>query len=150
MTKTVIPADNRRPKVIQVARMLMAAFPGKPLVIEVGPWKKPRSNPQNAYLFGVAYEMLRAATGMEVNAWHEYFCGEYFGWVDKPVPESPKFPDGIERVPRRTTTTNEEGKRDVIGTEEFMEFTEAVRREGAQHGLVIPDPDPLHFLRKAA
>jgi hypothetical protein len=60
----------------------------------------------------------------------------------KRVPKSAKFPNGIERVPLRTTTTNTDGRRAVLSKIEFGEYVDYVQRFAAQHGVFIPDADP--------
>lgn len=103
--------------------------------VEVGSYKKKRSNEQNAALFGVAYKDIREATGNEVDDLHTMFCGEFFGWVECEVLGKRKM------KPRRTTTTNEAGKRDVISTTEFMDFYEEVQRIAAEFGIYVRSPN---------
>jgi hypothetical protein len=98
-------------------------------------WEPERSSPQNRYLFGVAYPALVAALGFTVDDWHEFCCGEHFGWVDRA-----RIDGKGRQVPVRTTTRNAEGKRSVLGTREFAAFVEHVQAIGAMRGVVIPDP----------
>lgn len=115
------------------------------LEASVKPWKKTRSNEQNAYLFGVCYPPIAEATGYEVdgeNGIHAFMCGTHFGWVDKPCPKTPANPRGIASVPFRTTTTDEDGRRDVLKGPKFSEFIATVQRIAAQAGVFIPDPEP--------
>lgn len=114
------------------------------------PWKitaeplKTRSQSQNAYLWAVPYKLISEATGYEIEEVHEYMLGRHFGWRDKRVPKTPRNPTGVESVPVRTTTTDEHGKRSVLGPQAFSEYVDFIQRFGAQKlGLVIPDPDPL-------
>jgi hypothetical protein len=139
----VMPPTARERIADNLRAFLLTALPGKPLRVTVEQHRKRRSDEQNGYLFGVAYKALCEATGYDVEDVHEFMLGEHFGWVDKRVPKSAKFPQGIERVPRRTTTRNESGKRQVLSTVEFAEYVDHVQRFGAEHGVFIPDPDPM-------
>ena len=44
-------------------------------------------------------------------------------------------------MPIRTTTTDEDGKADVIDAAEFWDFVERVRSTAAQNEIYIPDPE---------
>lgn len=115
---------------------------GYPLDIECKKWKPKRSDAQNAYLFGVAYPLLAEAKGYDTEEIHEWMCGQHFGWVDKPCPKTPRNLEGIESKPFRTTTKDENGKRDVMQLESFSAFVGMVQRIGALAGVFIPDPVP--------
>lgn len=112
----------------------------QPLPIEVDyqPYKRTRTNEQNALLFGVVYPPIAAAMGYEVADVHEYMLGRHFGWVDRKVPKTPRNPEGFESVPFRTTTRDEHGKRNVLTTAEFSRFVETVDRIAAQAGVFVP------------
>lgn len=112
---------------------------GFPQSVSADPWKPTRSNEQNAYLFGACYPPLAQVKGYTVDEIHEWMCGTHFGWVDKPCPKTPRNPEGVESVPFRTTTRNEEGKRDVLKTAEFSAFVDTVQRIAAHAGVFIPD-----------
>lgn len=112
-----------------------------PLEVECKPWKKTRSNAQNALLFGVIYPPIAEAMGYEVdgdNGIHAFMCGTHFGWVDRKVPKTPNNPQGVASFPRRTTTRNEDGKRDVLKTGEFSKFLDTVDRIAAKAGIFVP------------
>jgi hypothetical protein len=110
----------------------------KSWVVTVAPYVKKRSLDQNAATFGLAYKVIMEATGLEGEEdrkqLHRDFCGDWFGWVDGPL--------GQQR-PRRTTTTNEHGERDVINAHEMAEFFEFIQRKAASFGIDIPNPDPM-------
>jgi len=101
-------------------------------------WKATRSNEQNALLFGVIYPPIAEAMGYEVEAIHEFMCGTHFGWVDAKVPKTPRNPEGIESRPFRTTTRDENGKRNVLKADEFSKFIDTVERIAAKAGVFIP------------
>jgi hypothetical protein len=109
-----------------------------PLDVSCGPWKSTRSSEQNALLWGVCYPPLVERTGYTAEEIHEYALGKHFGWVDKRVPKTPRNPEGIESVPRRTTTRDENGKRSVLTKSEFAKFLETVDRISAEAGVFVP------------
>jgi hypothetical protein len=106
--------------------------------VTIGPIKKERTDPQNKALWGCAYETLRKATGNDKDDLHEYFCGEYFGWAEYEVMGSKR------RRPKRTTTKDADGKRDVITTLQLSDFYGFIQQRSAETvGVYIPDPDPM-------
>ena len=109
-----------------------------PIDVTCGPWKATRSSEQNALLFGVVYPPIAEAMGYEVADIHEYMLGAHFGWVDRKVPKTPRNPEGIESRPFRTTTTDENGKRNVLKKDEFTRFIGTVERIAAKAGVFIP------------
>ena len=115
-------------------------------VITITEEKDQRSIAQNSTLFGVYYPPLMEYMGLagerDRQDLHEYWCGEYWGWSVTEIMGKKKH------RPQRTTTTNEEGKRDVISTSKFNEFCEFIKREAADHGCFIPDPDPMHHIKE--
>lgn len=138
MTKAVIQTERELDRWCAFLR-------GQALPLEVAcdPVRAKRTSAHNAYLFGVAYPPIVEATGFEVGGdgrsggLHEYCCGEFFGWVDRPVPKTPRNPAGIESVPFRTTTRDEHGKRDVVDSATFGRFVETVYMVAAQAGVFI-------------
>lgn len=115
---------------------------GFPLDATAKPYKPTRSSEQNAYLFGVVYPPIAEAMGYPVdgdNGIHAFMCGTHFGWVDKPVPKTPRNPEGVASFPFRTTTRDHNGKRDVLKKDEFSKFITTVQRIAAQAGVFIPD-----------
>lgn len=109
--------------------------------------KTERSNMQNNYYHGVVLERIAEAWGVETEEAHEWLCGTRWGWKQKKVPKKPSNPDGVESVPRRTTTTGYDGKRSVLKKLQFEEFVEFARRFAATKlNIFIPDPDPNYKL----
>jgi hypothetical protein len=137
---------GRGPRVLENAQIALSRLdPSEAWRITAEPVKSQRSHSQNAYLWAVPYKLISEATGYEVEEVHEYFLGRFFGWKDKKVPKTPRNPLGVESVPVRTTTTDEHGKRSVLGVDVFSEYVAFIQRFGAMKlGLVIPDPDPMH------
>jgi len=103
--------------------------------VTVALFKHTRSNAQNNALWGVAYPAIRVATGNDLHDLHDLFCGEYYGWVETVVLSKRRM------KPRRTTTTNELGKRDVISTADFSDFYLAVQMKAAEFGIDVPAPN---------
>lgn len=103
-----------------------------PLEVSCEPWKDPRKLTANAFLWRFCYQPLVEAVGFTSEDWHTHYCGEFFGW--KPV----ETPSGkIDYRPVRTTTTNEQGKRDVMKGEAFNKFLMFVEADCAKRGVFI-------------
>jgi len=114
--------------------------------VEIKQARNTRSLAQNNTLFGVLYPPLMEFIGLrgrrEAEELHEYFCIEYFGAHEYEIM-------GRRKVrPRRTTTTNEDGKREVLSTAQFMDFCEFVYQRAAEQGCILPEPDPMHHLKE--
>jgi len=114
-----------------------------PLSVECKRWTKPRSDPQNNALWGVAYVAIRDGTGQDdLEQMHRDFCGDFFGWDEY------EFMGRRRRRPRRTTTTNEEGRKEKVPTDVFAKFYEFIQRQGAEYGVYVPDPEPWKARRR--
>jgi hypothetical protein len=110
--------------------------------VEVKEHKPIRSTQQNNYL-NHAYRILGDAIGYERDEVSEFLCGTYWGWKDKKVPKKPSNPEGIESVPVRTTTINEDGNREVLWKLAMIDYIAFVQRFAASKGVVIPDPETV-------
>ena len=108
-----------------------------PLSVECKPWKRTRTNDQNAMLWAM-YAPLAEHMGYDAEDIHEWMCGRMWGWKDVKVPKTPRNPEGLASVPVRTTTRDENGKRSVLTTAEFSKFVDMVDRIAAQAGVFIP------------
>lgn len=133
---------DRAVQIARIARFLADLSPAKAWKIEVTEARSERSIAQCRYLNGVAYKILGDAIGYERDEVSEFLCGTYWGWKDKRVPKKPSCPEGIESVPIRTTTTDENGKRAVLSKLEFADYVAFVQRFAAKRNVYIPDPDP--------
>lgn len=149
MPEFVIPRGPRK-RALQLAVTVLEGLDEEAAwKVTIEPSKRERSDSQNAYLWAVPNKMISEVTGYEVLEVHEYLCGQHWGWKDKRVPKTPRNPKGVESVPVRTTTRNEQGKRDVLKTKAFCDYVDFVQRFAAQKlGLVIPDPDPAFMLHR--
>jgi hypothetical protein len=118
---------------------LLSAIPlTEEFQVTIAPLKKERSDLQNRALWGCAYKALREATGNDPEDLHAYFCGEYFGWVEFDVMGQTR------KRPRRSTTKDENGKRDVISTIHLSDFYAFIQQRAAETvGVYVPDPDPM-------
>lgn len=144
MLELTIPKTDRESAQARLNAMIGQLPEGKRYRVEVKEERRTRSVQQCRYLNGVAYKLLGDATGYDRDDISEYLCGEYFGWKQKKVP-----PKGATRaVPVRTTTVNEDGERAVLNWSDFADYVAFVQRFGANHGILIPDPDPE--MREAA
>jgi hypothetical protein len=68
-----------------IARMVAKLATDKTYCVTVEEWRKPRTNQQNAYLWGVVYPAILEGGGEALRGWnrddlHDYFLGECFGW----------------------------------------------------------------------
>lgn len=141
--QTFILRANTGRDLTRVVACLSAAPKDKDVKITIGEAKKERSYPQNNALFGVAYKALGEFTGYTAPELHEVFLKAYFGTVEKEL-----FGETIVR-PRRTTTTDENGKKNKLSTHEFAEFYRFIQQKGAELGCWVPDPDPMwHVMRE--
>ena len=139
----VYPGDMRRSN--DIGRMLefVEGLPyDKPYKVTIEEAKSERSHKQNAYLWGVCYPLMADSSGYEVDDIHEECLKRHFGTRQKKVPKCHDYPEGLKEVPIRTTTTDESGRRSVLGKMAFAEYVERVRRIAAFMDCVIPDPDP--------
>lgn len=103
--------------------------------VEVKEYRKTRSGAQNNALFGVAYPAICKETGYDPDEIHHAMCRKFFGTVDVDV-----MGETVTR-PVRTTTTDADGKRDVLSAGDFADFYAMVQRVGAECGIDVPEPD---------
>jgi len=143
MTDLSIPADNRTDAIATLGRFLFACHPGKALTVSVEVEKAERSSQQNKALRGHAYKVIAAEVGLsghdELAKLHRDMCCRYFG--EKRI----NVMGQVYRQPIRTTTTDENGDRDVLSGAEFHKFYDYVERIAAECGIFIPAPDPYWF-----
>lgn len=111
--------------------------------VEIKEYRKERTSDQLGALFGLAYAVIMDAAGLEGDAekkqLHRDFCGDFFGWTTDKIGR---------RRPVRTTTTNENGERDVIDTATQARMYDFIQRQMAEFGIDVPAPDPMHSQRE--
>ena len=145
MSAFYLHKDATRSTVLANVLSFLSRLPDtKAWKVEITQYVKARTDPQNHALFGVAYPAITEATGFTKDELHEAFCRRFFGTVEHEIMGQ------IVVKPYRTTTTGPDGKRDVIATAKFSEFYEMVKQVGAEAGVYVPDPDPLHAERRAS
>jgi hypothetical protein len=108
--------------------------------------KQPRKLNQNAALWAVAYPPIMESMGMrgekEREEIHEYFCGEYWGWKTYEILGKKKA------KPVRSTTRNEEDKKDIISKSEIYDFYSFIQQRAAENGIFVPDPNPMYGIQR--
>lgn len=103
-----------------------------PLDVKADPWKDPRKLTANAYLWAFVYAPLVEVAGFTAEDWHDWFCCQHFGSV-----AHPRIDGGQDIRPKRTTTKDEHGKRDVLKGDAFNQFLMFVESECAKRGVFI-------------
>lgn len=144
MNSFLLPIFNRPEVIARISTCLLGLKAGKAYRITIKEDMDDRTSQQNRYLNGVPYKLIGELTGFERDEVSEQMCALYWGWREKKVPRTPHNPSGIRDVPMRTTTTDENGDRDVLDTKAFWEYVEFLQRFGAKYGVYIPDPDPSY------
>lgn len=127
----------------RIAAYLARLDASKPWQLVVGPWKKERTLRQNNAMFGVAYKTLGDFMGHTEVELHDVMLRLYFGEVHSEVM-------GVRTVkPKRTTTTNEAGERDVLSRDDMSRFYNFIVQKAAEIGCYIEDPNPQLRTRAA-
>jgi hypothetical protein len=112
-------------------RMVQGLSPDKTWAIEITEWRKPRTNQQNAFLWGVAYPAVLEGGGEALRGWtrddlHEYFLGECFGW------------ETIEGFGRKRMRPLKRSS--ALTKQEFTDYLTFLETRCADMGIVIPEP----------
>jgi len=112
-------------------RMVQGLSPDKTWAIEITEWRKPRTNQQNAFLWGVAYPAVLEGGGEALRGWtrddlHEYFLGECFGW------------ETIEGFGRKRMRPLKRSS--ALTKQEFSDYLIFLETRCADMGIVIPEP----------
>lgn len=102
------------------------------LIFEVRPYRKPRSLGLNAYHWAAVITPIADFMGESPEEAHRQLCGAYFGWIEKDLGGGL-----ILRKPRRTTTTNEHGERDVLNWEQMTNFVHFCKVKAAEIGCQV-------------
>ena len=99
-------------------------------VVTVEEFRRPRTNQQNAFLWGVVYPCVIEAGDLEgwtANDLHEYFLGECFGW------------ETLEGLGRKKVKPVKRSSR--LNKQEFSDYLEFISAKCADMGIVIPEPN---------
>ena len=102
-------------------------------IVEVRSYKRARSIGLNAYHWAGVITPIAEFIGESPGRVHEIMCGEYFGWV------TTHYKSLEIKKPRRTTTTNENGDRDVLNWEEMSNFMHFCKAKAAESGAPISE-----------
>jgi hypothetical protein len=130
--------DSTRETVLANVHARINELDGKqPWQVSIKRYRKPRTKDSNAYLWSGCYPLAVRELGYTAEEWHEEMCMRHFGKVEV------QKPGASEWKPYRTTTTDENGERDVLPGLEFWKFVEFVRQQFALGGVYIPEPDPF-------
>lgn len=130
--KRIFPADTFPDQVARaVLRMVQHMPKDKPVSVTVEEWKKPRTNQQNAFLWGVAYPAILEGGGEALKGWsrddiHEYMTGEFGGW---------EVLEGFGRKRMRPVLRSSR-----MTKEQFSEYLDWLGAKCADMGIVIPEP----------
>jgi len=144
MEVITLPPKNRENEIARLIQKALTFCVGKPVNVKFTIARPERTPDQLRYLWGVAIKLLSDHTGFEPDDVHEYLCGMHWGWKPKNLPGKRTVD-----IPIRTTTTDEDGERDVIDGEAFWKYVEFLQRVGAKQGVYIPDPDPHYKIARA-
>ena len=114
-----------------VARMVANLDPLKTWAVEVTEWRRPRTNQQNKFLWGVVYPAIIEGGGEALRGWtrddlHDYFLGECFGWGTLEG-----FGKKRLRPLRRSSALNKQ---------EFSDYLLFLETKCMDMGIVIPEP----------
>lgn len=132
--KRIFPIGTPPEQVAQaVLRMLQHTPSNKPVAVTVEEWKKPRTNQQNAFLWGVAYPAVLEGGGETLAGWtrddlHEYFLGECFGW------------ETLEGFGRKRMRPIMRSSR--MNKQQFSDYLDWLSAKCADMGITIPIPEP--------
>lgn len=103
-------------------RLEFAKREGKDIDVSVNPHKKHRSNPQNAYYWGIVIDIISGATGFTPKESHDAMRVKF-------------LTDMQGDLPRVKSTTE-------LSTVEFMDYVAQIQQFGAEYlEVYIPDPD---------
>ena len=131
--KRIFPKNTSKENMIRSIVVLVRDIDeSKAWQVTVEEFKKPRTNQQNAYLWGVVYPAILEAGGEMLRGWladdlHEYFLGEIYGW------------ETLEGMGRKRLRPLKRTSR--MTRSEFMEYLEQISQRCANMGIVIPEPN---------
>lgn len=130
--KRIFPRGTRPDAMASVvARMVSNLDPLKTWAVEVTEWRRPRTNQQNKFLWGVVYPSIIEGGGEALRGWtrddlHDYFLGECFGWETL---------EGFGRKRLRPLKRSS-----TMATQEFTDYLMFIEAKCADMGIVIPQP----------
>ena len=119
---------------------ILRKMTGKTVRITLQENRKQRSNPQNAFYYGVVIPCVQqmfsnAGTEADMQTTHEYLK-RYVGNLTKLI----NTPDGKQQVVTRSSTE--------LNTIDWEVFVEQIRAWAATFGVEIPFPNEDHFIKE--
>lgn len=128
----VLPSVGREDAVKRLASVLLAALPGKSVIVEFAEAKSTRSSAQNRFLWGSAYPDILASgqlAGWNAEDLHEYFLGEIYGW------------ETVEGFGRKRLRPVRRSSR--MSKVEFLNYVAEIQRRMAEIGIYVCDPNEV-------
>jgi hypothetical protein len=129
--KRIFPAGTPHEQIANAVLRMLKAASQRTLAVTVEEWRKPRTNQQNAYLWGVVYPAVLEAGGESLGGWsrddlHDYFLGECFGWETL---------EGFGRKRLRPLRRSSS-----MTKQEFTDYLMYIEGKCADMGIYIPQP----------
>ena len=129
--KRIFPTGTPVEQVLKAVEVMYRNLPSKPFAVTVEVWKKPRTNQQNAYLWGVVYPAIMESGGEALGGFtrddvHEWLLGECFGWQTL---------EGFGRKRMRPLKRSS-----ALNKQEFSDYLTFIDTKCAEFGIVIPQP----------
>jgi hypothetical protein len=129
--KRIFPNGTPKSAIVNsVAVLVRQLDESRAWVVTVEEFRRPRTNQQNAFLWGVVYPCVIEAGDLEgwtANDLHEYFLGECFGW------------ETLEGLGRKKVKPVKRSSR--LNKQEFSDYLEFISAKCADMGIVIPEPN---------
>jgi hypothetical protein len=129
--KRIFPNGTPKSAIVNsVAVLVRQLDESRAWVVTVEEFRRPRTNQQNAFLWGVVYPCVIEAGNLEgwtANDLHEYFLGECFGW------------ETLEGLGRKKVKPVKRSSR--LNKQEFSDYLEFISAKCADMGIVIPEPN---------
>ena len=129
--KRIFPNGTPKSAIVNsVAVLVRQLDESRAWVVTVEEFRRPRTNQQNAFLWGVVYPCVIEAGNLEgwtPNDLHEYFLGECFGW------------ETLEGMGRKKIKPVKRSSR--LNKQEFSDYLEFISAKCADMGIVIPEPN---------
>jgi len=128
--KRIFPPNTRKAAMVESFTVLLRQVDEtRAWVVTIEEFKRPRTDQQNRFLWGVVYPCVIEAGNLEgwtPNDLHEYFLGECFGW------------ETLEGMGRKKVKPLKRSSR--MNKQEFSDYLEFISMKCADMGIVIPEP----------
>jgi hypothetical protein len=129
--KRIFPNGTPKSAIVNsVAVLVRQLDESRAWVVTVEEFRRPRTNQQNAFLWGVVYPCIIEAGNLEgftPNDVQEWFLGECFGWQT------------LEGLGRKKVKPVKRSSR--LNKQEFSDYLEFISAKCADMGIVIPEPN---------